>query len=78
MKKSEALRTQIFTLKNKLIPRATHRVDLAKSISERTMEGLDEHKMVMLDYLNLKLKGIDLRIEYEKNLQAIRQLTKTQ
>lgn len=75
IKKSEAMRRQIATLKNKLIPRASHRADLVKSLSQRTMEGLDEHKTVMTNYLDLKLKEIDLRVAYEKNFQEIIQLT---
>ncbi len=75
LKKSEAMKSQISVLKNKLIPRAARRAELVKNISQRTMEGLDEHKTVMLDYLDLKLKSIDLRLAYEKNFQEIRQLT---
>lgn len=75
LKKSEAFKKQIMILKNQLIPRATHRVDLMKNISPRIMQGLDEHKSVMSDYLDLKLKAVDLRIAYEKNFQEILQLT---
>lgn len=75
VKKVAALRSQILNLKNTLIPRATQRVELMKNISPRTMQGLDEHKMVMSDYLDLKLKAVDLRVEYEKILQEILQLT---
>ncbi|MBX7149550.1 TolC family protein [bacterium] len=74
-KKAESLKSQFYTLKNKLIPRAKERVELMKNISPRTMEGLDEHKMVMTDYLDLRLKAVNLRVEYEKNFQEILQLT---
>lgn len=78
IKKVAALRSQILNLKNTLIPRAAQRVELMKNISPRTMQGLDEHKMVMSDYLDLKMKAVDLRVEYEKNLQEILQLTGNQ
>jgi len=73
-KQSGVLKKQLVILKNKLIPRAAQRVELVKNLSQRTMEGLGEHKSVMLDYLDLKLQAVDLRSDYEKNLQEIMQL----
>lgn len=75
IKKISTLRSQISNLKNTLIPRAAQRVELVKNVSPRTMQGLDEHRMVMSDYFDLKIKAVDLRVEYEKNLQEILQLT---
>lgn len=75
VKKLATLKAQILVLQNKTIPRAAHRVDLMKNISTRTSQGLDAHQSVMTDYLDLKLVVIDLRVEYEKNLQEILQLT---
>jgi hypothetical protein len=38
------------------------------------MEGLDQHKSVMLGLLDLKIKAIDLRLEFEKNLRELLKL----
>ncbi|OGQ22979.1 MAG: hypothetical protein A3I05_06040 [Deltaproteobacteria bacterium RIFCSPLOWO2_02_FULL_44_10] len=78
LKKSEALQKQMTMLKHQLLPRAAQRVEFMKNISPRTMQGLDAHKSVMSDYLDLKLKAVDLRIDYEKNFQEILQLTENE
>jgi hypothetical protein len=61
-------------LKDKLLPRAHKRMKLVENLSARTMEGLDEHRTVMLDYLNLRAREINSRIEYEKTLAEILKL----
>ena len=78
VQKAEALQKQMTMLKHQLLPRAAQRVEFMKNISPRTMQGLDAHKSVMSDYLDLKLKAVDLRIDYEKNFQEILQLTENE
>lgn len=73
-KKIESNQRQLKNLKEKLIPRAERRMKLVQNLSTRTMEGLDQHKAVMLGLLDLKMKAIDLRIDYEKNLKEILKL----
>jgi outer membrane protein TolC len=72
--KSQTLKKQLMLLKDKLLPRAHKRMKLVENLSARTMEGLDEHRTVMLDYLNLRAREINSRIEYEKTLAEILKL----
>lgn len=75
LKKAEATQAQLKNIKEKLLPRAQRRVQLVKTISQRTMEGLDEHKSVMLGLLDLKIKAADLKLEYENINREILKLT---
>lgn len=74
-KKMESLKAQLTNLKEKLIPRAEKRRKLVTNLSTRTMEGLDEHKSVVIGLLDLKMKAIDLRLEYENTFKEILKLT---
>lgn len=74
LQKAEAQKTQLETLNEKLIPRAHKRMKLIENLSKRTMEGLDEHRTVMVDYLDLRLKALDARAEYEATLSEILKL----
>lgn len=65
--KSEAIGRQLQNFKDKLIPRARKRMKLVENLTVRTMEGLDEHRMVMFDYLELRQKEINSKFEFEKN-----------
>jgi outer membrane protein TolC len=73
-KKLEINQVQLKNLKESLIPRAEKRMKLVRNLSTRTMEGLDQHKSVMLGLLDLKIKAIDLRLEFEKNLRELLKL----
>lgn len=64
--RSQSIRAQIKNLKEKLLPRAERRMKLVKNLSARTMAGLDEHNSVMLGYLDLRLKAVELREQYEQ------------
>lgn len=74
MAKSESLKKQLMTLKVKLIPRAEKRMRLVENLSARSIEGLDTHRMVMLDYLDLRTKELNARNEFEKALIEISRL----
>ncbi len=74
-KKTESLKAQLANLKEKLIPRADRRRKLVTTLSTRTMEGLDEHKSVVIGALELRMKAIDLRIEYENTFKEILRVT---
>ena len=64
--KSKAIGKQLENFKEKLIPRAHKRMKLVENLTVRTMEGLDEHRMVMFDYLELRQKELNARLELEK------------
>ncbi len=69
--KIENLNQQLSLLDSKILPRAHKRMALAENLSQRTMEGLNEHRTVMLDYLEMKLKSVDLRLELEKSISEL-------
>lgn len=66
-----ALEKQLSTLDSTLLPRAHKRMKFVENLSPRTMEGLEEHRTVMLSYLDLKLKQIETRMELEKSLSEL-------
>lgn len=74
-KKTESLKAQLTILKEKLIPRAEKRRRLVTNLSTRTMEGLDEHKSVVTGLLDLRMRAVDLRLEYENTFKEILKLT---
>lgn len=69
--KVENLQKQLSNLQDKILPRAHKRMKLVDTLSPRTMEGLDEHRSVMLDYLDLKIKAIEFRLELERSLSEL-------
>ncbi|MGE3341739.1 MAG: TolC family protein [Candidatus Altimarinota bacterium] len=75
IKRAESTQTQIKNLKEKLIPRSERQAKLVRNLSQRTMEGLDEHKKVMLGLLDLRVRAIELRVAYEDLTQTIMKLT---
>lgn len=73
LEKSKAIGKQVENFKDKLIPRAHRRMKLVENLTVRTMEGLDEHRMVMFDYLELRQKEINSRLELEKtNIEILK------
>lgn len=72
--KIENLQKQLSSLQNKILPRAHRRMRLVDALSPRTMEGLDEHRSVMLDYLDIQTKAIDVRFEFERSVSELRTL----
>lgn len=75
VKKAESTQAQIKNLKEKLIPRSERQAKLVRNLSQRTMEGLDEHKKVMLGLLDLRIRAIELRVAYEELTKNIMKLT---
>jgi outer membrane protein TolC len=69
--KIENLQKQLLSLQGKILPRAHKRMKLVDTLSPRTMEGLDEHRSVMLDYLDLQTKSIDVRLELETSISEL-------
>lgn len=76
MQKQESLKKQLATLNEKLIPKAHKRMKLVDNLSTRTMTGLETHRAVMLDYLELKTKAIDVRVDFENAVAEILKLSK--
>ncbi len=74
LKRSEALRAQYLVLRNKVIPNAQKRLKLVQNVSLRTLEGLGEHRTVMISFLDFRLKAVELRVEHEKALNDMAQI----
>lgn len=73
IEKSKSLNKQLENFKDKLIPRAHKRMKLVENLTVRTMEALDEHRTVMLDYLELRQKEINVKVEFEKlNIEILK------
>lgn len=75
VKRIEINQAQLKNLKENVILRAERRMKFIRNLSKRTMEGLDQHKSVMLGLLDLKIKAIDLRLEFEKNFAELLKLS---
>lgn len=73
--RAESTELQIKNLKEKLIPRSERQMNLVRNLSQRTMEGLDQHKRVMLSLLDLRMKAIELRVQHEDLAGRLRKLT---
>ncbi len=69
--RAKAIRSQLKNLKEKLLPRAERRMKLVKNLSPRTMSGLEEHNSVIIGYLDLRLRAVELREGYEKNFAEL-------
>lgn len=76
LQKQESLKKQLTILDEKLIPKAHKRMKLVDNLSTRTMTGLETHRAVMLDYLELKNKAIDARFDFENTVAEILKLSK--
>lgn len=70
-KKADAIRAQLGNLREKILPRAERRVKFVKNLSQRTMEGLDEHRSTVLGYLDLRVKAVELRESYEDVMREL-------
>lgn len=73
--KAESTELQIKNLKEKLIPRSELQMNLVRNLSQRTMEGLEQHKKVMLGLLELRTKAIELRVQHEDLAGRLLKLT---
>ncbi len=69
--KIENLDRQLSLLETKVLPRAHKRMTLVENLSQRTMEGLNEHRTVMLDYMEMKSKSVETRLELEKSISEL-------
>lgn len=65
LKRASSLKKQIENLKLKLLPRAEKRMKVARNLAPRDMETLQEHRDTMEAFPDLKMKALDLRMEYE-------------
>lgn len=74
-KRASALSRQIKIYESKVIPRAERSTELLANVSLRTSEGLNRHREVMLGYLDLQLKALSLREDYEGVVSQIMKIS---
>lgn len=63
---ANALKRQLDNLNQNLIPKAERRMKLVRNLAPRDLETLQDHREAMEAFPDLKLKAIDLRLEFEK------------
>jgi outer membrane protein TolC len=69
--RAESLKKQLNLIQSKLIPRAEKRMKLVHNLAPRDMESLQEHREGMETFPDLKLKSLDLRIQYEETISEL-------
>ena len=65
LSRAESFKKQIENLNSKLIPRAEKRMHLVHNVAPRDMETLQDHLDTMESFPDLKMKLLDLRMDYE-------------
>lgn len=71
--KANTLRAQIEVYQTKLIPKAEKRVKIVHNVAPRDMETLQDHRETLEALPDLKLKTLDLKIQYEKTVAELEQ-----
>lgn len=66
--RAESLKKQLEQFKLKLLPRAERRMGLVHNLAPRDMETLQDHRETMEAFPELKLKALDLRMQYEETV----------
>jgi outer membrane protein TolC len=66
-----SLKQQLELINQKLIPRAEKRMKLIRNLAPRDMESLQEHREGMEVFPDLKIKALDLRLQYETTIAAL-------
>lgn len=67
----ESLQKQILNLKNNLIPRAEERMKIVHNLAPRDMETIQDKRETMEVLPELKMKEIDLRMQYEESITQL-------
>jgi outer membrane protein TolC len=69
--RAESLKQQLELINQKLIPRAEKRMKLIRNLAPRDMESLQEHREGMEVFPDLKIKALDLRLQYETAIATL-------
>lgn len=75
LSRAESLKKQIETLNTKLIPRAEKRMRLVHNLAPRDMETLQDHRETMEAFPDLKMKALNLRMQYEESVAELEKFT---
>lgn len=68
LNKAESLKKQLDNVRQNLIPKAERRMKLVQNLAPRDLETLQDHREAMEAFPDLKLKAVDLRVEFEKTV----------
>ncbi|OQW53829.1 MAG: hypothetical protein A4S09_06325 [Proteobacteria bacterium SG_bin7] len=68
LSKAESLKKQLDNVRQNLIPKAERRMKLVQNLAPRDIETLQDHREAMEAFPDLKLKAVDLRLEYERTV----------
>ena len=66
-----SLRKQIDLIQTKLLPRAEKRMRLVRNLAPRDMSSLQEHREGMEEFPVLKLKALELRLQYDSTVAEL-------
>ena len=70
-----SIRQQLKILTEKLIPRAEKRMKIVHNLAPRDMETLQDHRETMEAFPDLKIKALDLRMQYEEAIANLEKYT---
>ena len=71
LSKAISLKEQLDNITQKLLPRAEKRMRLVHTLAPRDMETLQDHRETMEAFPELKLKALDLRVQYETTIAEL-------
>lgn len=66
LERAESLKKQLDAINGKLLPRAEKRMHLLHNLAPRDMETLQDHREIMEAFPELRMKALDLRVQYEE------------
>lgn len=69
--RAQSLKKQIDLIVSKLLPRAEKRMNLVHNLAPRDMESIQEHREGMEAFPDLKLKALDLRMQFESTVAEL-------
>ncbi len=78
LSKVESLKKEILQINEKLLPRAEKRMHLIRNIAPRDMESLQDHRDSMEAFPVLKLKALELRVQFEAAIAELASFTSTE
>lgn len=71
LQKAQTLRKQLDNLKGKILPKTERRVKLAHNIAPRDLETLQDHREAMEAFPELKMKALEIRMNYEETISSL-------
>jgi outer membrane protein TolC len=72
---AKSIREQLELINNKILPRAHERMKLVHNIAPRDMESLQDHRETMETFTDLKMKSLELRLQYESVVAELSKYT---